>query len=122
MPRTPASCAARTRPPVAAAPLSRPRRLTLVMRHLLCVLSSVMSRSPGSGANGRVDALITAAAAEIAGHGFADFRIGRRGFLGEKGRRLHDLPGLAVAALRHAIVTPGNLHRMLALGMQAFDG
>ena len=39
----------------------------------------------------------------------------------QQGRGLHDLAGLAVAALRHADVAPGDLHGMLALGVQALD-
>ena len=40
----------------------------------------------------------------------------------EERRRRHDLSGLAVAALRHVLGEPGLLHRMLAVGRQAFDG
>src|SRR5262245_47676859 len=88
---------------------------------LLRVSSSVMSRPLGSGADGRVDALIAAAATEIAGHGAGDLGVCRRRLLGEKGRGLHDLPGLAVAALRHADIAPGDLDDVLALGMQTLD-
>src|SRR5581483_4676511 len=98
------------------------RRLTLAMTNLLCVPSSVMSRSPGSGANGRVDALIAAAAAEVAGHGAGDLRVGGRRLLRQKRGGVHDLPRLAVAALRHADVAPGNLHGMLVGRVQALDG
>ena len=40
----------------------------------------------------------------------------------QQGGRLHDLPGLAVAALRHAVVAPRDLHRMIAGRMQPLDG
>ena len=36
--------------------------------------------------------------------------------------RLHDLAGLAVAALRHLLGDPGLLQRMAAVGRQPFDG
>jgi len=35
---------------------------------------------------------------------------------------LHDLPGLAVTALRNLLGDPGTLQRMLALRVQTFDG
>src|SRR5258708_28912279 len=50
------------------------------------------------------------------------FILGRIGILGEKRCRLHDLAGLAVAALRDLLEDPGLLQRMIALGGQTFDG
>ena len=47
--------------------------------------------------------------------------VGLRVLLQERHRR-HDLPGLAVAALRHVLGEPGLLHGMPAVGRQAFDG
>jgi hypothetical protein len=69
-----------------------------------------------------VDALIATAPAQIAGHAAGDVGVGRRRLLGEQRRRIHDLAGLAIAALRHAEVAPGDLHGVLALGVQALDG
>jgi hypothetical protein len=40
------------------------------------------------------------------------------GFLGQQLRGLHDLPGLAVAALRHLFDDPGLLQRMRGIGRQ----
>src|SRR6266487_4286919 len=80
-----------------------------------------MSRPLRGGADGRVNALVTAAAAQVAGHGFVDFGVGRRRFLGEKGGGLHDLPALAIAALRNAEIAPRHLDRMGALGVKALD-
>ena len=69
----------------------------------------------GGGANCRVNALIAAAAAQIARHGGIDLGVGgRRGF-GKQGRGVHDLAGLAVAALRHADIAPRHLHGVTAL-------
>src|SRR5713226_2217776 len=48
--------------------------------------------------------------------------LGRIGVLGEQGGRLHDLPGLAVTALRNLLGDPRLLQRMVALGAEAFDG
>src|SRR3979411_2124424 len=82
----------------------------------------VMSRSLRGGANGLRDALVAAAAAEIAGHRIGDVLVARRGFLLEQGRGLHDLAGLAVAALRHAEIAPRDLDRVRALRVEPFDG
>ena len=69
-----------------------------------------------------MDALIAAAAAKVSNHGVHDLLVGGSRIGLEQRRRLHDLPGLAVAALRHAEIAPGNLNRMLALRVEAFDG
>jgi hypothetical protein len=44
-----------------------------------------------------------------------------RGHIAQR-RRLHDLPGLAVAALRNLLGDPRLLQRVVALGAEAFDG
>src|SRR5262249_16275796 len=80
-----------------------------------------MSRPLRGGANGRVDALIATAAAQIARHRGVDLHIAGRRLALEEGRGLHDLAGLTVAALRHVQGSPGDLHRVLALGVEAFD-
>src|SRR5215470_8034519 len=50
------------------------------------------------------------------------FFLGRVGILRKQRGCLHDLPGLAVAALRHLLGNPGLLQRMITLGGKAFDG
>src|SRR5580693_4094062 len=80
-----------------------------------------MSRPLRSRANRGVDALIAAAAADIAEHGVVDLRIGGRGGFREQGCGLHDLAALAVAALRDADIAPGDLDGMLARRMEALD-
>src|SRR5215472_3679978 len=80
-----------------------------------------MSRPLRSRADRGVDALVAAAAADVAEHGIVDLRVRRcRGFR-EQRRGLHDLAALAVAALRYADIAPGDLHRMLAGRMETFD-
>src|SRR5262245_47101992 len=79
-----------------------------------------MSRPLRGGANGRMDALITTVAAQIARHRGVDLRIVGRRLALEQGRGLHDLAGLAVAALRHVQGSPGGLHRVFALRVKAF--
>src|SRR5215475_12526092 len=80
-----------------------------------------MSRPLRGGANGRVDALITTASSQIARHRDVDLQIAERSLAFEQGRSPHDLAGLAVAALRHVQGSPGDLHRVLALRVEAFD-
>ena len=72
--------------------------------------------------DGAADGLIGSAAANVVVHGFVDIGVGGlRGFGQQRGGR-HDLPGLAIAALRHVFIGPGALHRMAAIGREAFDG
>src|SRR5580693_6981609 len=73
------------------------------------------------GANGRMDALVAAATADIASHGIVDLLVTRSGGFREERRRLHDLPGLAIAALGYREIAPGDLHRMLTLRIEALD-
>src|ERR1700722_15355576 len=68
-----------------------------------------------------MDALIATAAADVAVHGVVDLLVGRRRSFRQQGGRLHDLAGLAVAALRHTYVSPGYLDRMFAFGVETFD-
>src|ERR1700751_242417 len=72
--------------------------------------------------NGVFDALVTAAAADVARHRLADLVVRGFGVLAEQRSRLHDLTNLAEAALRHVELAPGFLHRMVAGGVKAFNG
>ena len=65
--------------------------------------------------DGRADALVGAAAADVAGHRGVDVGVGGLRLRGEQRRGRHDLAGLAVAALRHVELDPGLLHRMAAV-------
>src|SRR5260221_3296526 len=80
-----------------------------------------MSRSCGSRPNSGGDALIAAAAADVAAHGAVNFLLGRLLDRGEERRGLHDLAGLAIAALRHVQRSPGFLHRVVAVRIESFD-
>src|SRR6202171_1280617 len=82
-----------------------------------------LARLHGRGAmDGLADALVGAAAADVAAHGIVDIGVGGVGFLGEQRYCGHDLSGLAVAALRNVFFHPGLLHGMAAIGGGAFDG
>src|SRR5688572_3991109 len=87
-----------------------------------CCAGCSWSRSPGCALDGADNPRIGAAAAEIAVHVLDDLRT--RGLLvaREQVGRLHDLSGLAVAALRHLLRDPGALQRMIGLGRKPFDG
>src|SRR3954454_19656243 len=82
----------------------------------------VMSGSLRGGTDGLRDALVAAAAAEIAGHRIGNVFIRRCGLLLEQGRALHDLAGLPVAALRHAEIAPRDLDRVCTLRVEPFNG
>src|ERR1700722_8913776 len=76
----------------------------------------------GSGVvDGFADALVRAAAADVSAHGIVNIRIGWVGFLRQQRRRGHDLPGLAVSALRHVFFDPGLLHRMRRIHRKPFN-
>src|ERR1051325_7128420 len=72
--------------------------------------------------NGPPDALVRSASTEIAAHGVVDLFVGRLLVLHEQRRGGHDLPGLAVAALRDVLRLPGALQRMRAVWREPFDG
>ena len=81
-----------------------------------------MSHPRRSEMHGVFDALVAATAADVAGHGLAD--LVARGFwiVHQQRRRLHDLAGLAEAALRDVELAPGLLYRVIAGRVQPFDG
>src|SRR5260370_27088154 len=68
------------------------------------------------------DALVTAAAADVARHRFAYLVVAGFRIVHQQGRGLHDLAGLAIAALRDVDLTPGFLYRVIAGGVKAFYG
>ncbi len=72
--------------------------------------------------NGVLDALVTAAAADVARHRFPYLVMGGFWIFREQCGRLHDLPGLAKAALRDVDLPPGFLNSVIAGGVEAFDG
>src|SRR5947209_16786429 len=102
--------AATTRPPVATSPFRNPRRLTFST----VAWTGVMSRSCGGRLDGGGDALIAAAAADVAAHRAVDLVLGGVLVRREQSGGLHDLAGLAVAALRDIEGAPRLLHRMIA--------
>src|SRR5215472_2684183 len=80
-----------------------------------------MSGSYSGRLDGGGDALVAAAAADVAAHHAVDVVL--RGVLvGRKQRRgLHDLAGLAIAALRDVQDVPSLLDRMIAVRVKPLD-
>src|SRR3979411_1179924 len=67
------------------------------------------------------DALVPTAAADVARPCFAYLVVRGFGIFHQECRGLHDLAGLAIAALRDISLAPGLLNRVIARGMKAFD-
>src|SRR5690242_76067 len=80
-----------------------------------------MSRSCSSRLDGGGDALIAAAAADVAAHRVVDLGLGRVLRRGQQRSGLHDLAGLAITALRYIQGAPGPLHRMVPVPVEALD-
>ena len=66
-------------------------------------------------------ALITAAPANITRHRFAYLIMSGFGILHKECGGLHNLAGLAIAALRNVSLAPGLLNRVITRGMKALD-
>src|SRR5262249_26570449 len=77
---------------------------------------------PRSALDGGDNAVISAAAADVAVHVADDLRAGRFRVGGEQLGRLHDLARLAIAALGHFFGDPGLLQRVRGIGREALDG
>src|SRR5881296_3846950 len=102
----------RTRPAPATPAASRNSR------RLIC--AALMSRSLRGAMDGGADALVGAAATDV-GHGRVDIGVRGMRILREQRRGGHDLPRLAVAALRHVFLDPRALHRVRAVLGEPFD-
>src|SRR5258708_39447422 len=72
--------------------------------------------------DGVLGGLVTAAAGDVARHRFAYLVVRGFGIFHQQCRGLHDLAGLAIAALRDISLAPGLLNRVIARRMKAFDG
>src|SRR5712691_11747564 len=111
-------------PPAAAEPtmnLRRERLVALTRDIFFMVVSSGLLRHVRRHVHAGADTLIGAAAADV-GHRRVDVGVGGVRILLEQRTGRHDLPRLAVAALRHVELRPGLLHRVRARARQPFDG
>src|ERR1700735_1334331 len=75
----------------------------------------------GGTLHGTDDARVGGAATEIAGHAVHDLLLGRVRVLRKQRGGLHDLAGLAIAALGHLVLDPRLLHRVGVGRVQALD-
>src|SRR5437667_3945308 len=109
-------------PPVAAEPTMNLRRERFVARVVFFMVAPLgLLDHLGRQVHARAASLVGAAAADV-GHRRVDIGVARlRVFPEQRGGR-HDLPGLAVAALRHVERRPGPLHGMRAGRGKPFDG
>src|SRR4051812_46031716 len=86
----------------------------LISASFLCggcmALPGMLRHSRGSALDGFLDALVGAAAADVAAHRGIDVGIGWVGVLAEQGTGRHDLARLAVTALHDVDLDPGILH------------
>src|SRR5437879_203525 len=118
-----AAAAARPRPATGTVkPMTRPSPATPAVsrtsRRVIC--AALMSRSLRGAMDGGADALVRAAATDV-GHRRVDVGVGGMGILREQRRGGHDLPRLAVAALRHVFLDPRALHGVRAVPGEALD-
>src|SRR5436853_4923753 len=100
-------------PPIAMAKPSAP----VLFKNWRRSMSGLLRRALDGGD----DAVVRSATADVAVHVAHDLVARRILVAGEELRRLHDLPRLAVAALRHLLGDPRLLQRMRAIGREAFD-
>src|SRR5438132_6185621 len=117
------ACGMRRTPsfPSAMQKLMPPRAASMLRREML--VSIIMTLAlPRCALDGGDDAVVGPASTNIAVHMRDDVGASGLGILGEELCRLHDLAGLAVAALRHLFRDPGFLQRMRRIRRQAFDG
>src|SRR6266436_794802 len=112
-------------PPPAAAELTmnlrRERLVVLPLSVFFMVVSSGFLRHVSGHVHARADALVGAAAADV-GHRRVDIGVARLRVFPDQSGGCHDLPRLAVAALRYVERRPGPLHGMGAVRGKPFDG
>src|SRR5262249_33876442 len=82
---------------------------------------SLISLPPCCAMHCTANALVCAAAAEVARESGVDVGIGRLGVAGKQGRCRHQLPGLAITTLRTLFGDPRALKRRAAVGREALN-
>src|SRR5438093_6573876 len=86
-------------------PMTRPATPAVSRNSRRVICAALMSRSLRGAMDGGADALVRAAAADV-GHRRVDVAVGGMRSFREQRRGGHDLPRLAVAALRHVFLEP----------------
>src|SRR6266545_3123066 len=111
-------------PPTVAVAARKSRRLRSGVCELAEVALMIVASRSGRQFRGAMDrgpdARISAAAADI-GDPAVDVLVAGPRILFEQCHRRHDLPGLAIAALRHVELDPSELYRMRAVAREALD-
>src|SRR5471032_67760 len=104
--------------PVAASAvvLMKSRRVVVMAR------SSGFAHFRGRRVDGGADAVVGAAAADVAAHGVLDVGVAGIFIRVQQGGGAHQLARLAVAALRHVVRDPGLLQRVRIVLRQRLDG
>src|SRR5436309_8262168 len=103
------------------------RALTLIKDRRSSVFCVFMARLlPLPAVSGKMNRLtnseVCSASADIAAHRIINILVGRLRLAGQQRGGRHELPGLAVAALRHIHFHPRLLQRMRSIRRKAFDG
>ena len=112
--------AGKSQPP---APLPRPLQPQQIHAGLAgSSRTSSPPNQPGRAMNRLANPFIGPAAAQVAVHGLRDLLIARIRRLRQQSRRRHDLPRLAVAALRNFFGNPRLLQDVQPVRSQSFDG
>src|SRR6516162_8374966 len=108
---------------VPAAPIRKERRdRAFCVTEGLAIISSMhASHFARSELDRSADTDISHASAQVAAHDGVDVLVGRVGKILEQSCGLHDLSGLAIAALRRLRLDPGLLQRMLTVGVEPLD-
>src|ERR1700746_2899752 len=111
-----------TKPPAAdAAVRMKWRRLKVETVPVPCIATTSGLHQNRGAMDGAAQTFIRTAAADI-GNTRVDVGVGRLGEGLQECGHGHDLPGLAVAALRNACFDPGALYRMAVVRGETFDG
>src|SRR5690606_20173519 len=109
--------------PPGSAPRGRPARICAGKVEQSYSLFASLSQTACRILDGGMDTRISAAAADVAAHGFVYLLIGGLGGALEQGDGRHDLARLAITALGYVVVHPRLLYDLaFAIGFHAFDG
>src|SRR5256714_10765766 len=101
-------------------PMTRPATPAVSRNSRRVICGALMSRSLRGAMDGGADALVRATATDV-GHRRVDVGVGGMRRFREQRRGGHDLPRLAVAALRHVFLDPRALHGVRPVLGEAFD-
>src|SRR5215469_5984875 len=81
-----------------------------------CDTTGLLSFQTRGNSNGTADPVVTAAAADVAGHCRVELIVVGAARVGEQCARRHDLPGLTIAALHHIDLQPRLLQALTECG------